>query len=105
MKKFILTLLSLFAVVIMLHAQGLLNQDLRQIHVDQLSDEQYSAAVDRWLESHPEASSAESKTAMGQLLQEVYSQYPRSALGPALDMALQRGQRNALTPAAPPAPS
>lgn len=38
MKKFILTLLSLLAVVIMLHAQGLLNQDLRQIHVDQLSD-------------------------------------------------------------------
>lgn len=38
MKKFILTLLSLFAALIMLHAQGLLNQDLRQIHVDQLSD-------------------------------------------------------------------
>ena len=31
---------------------------------------------------------------MSQLLQEVYTQYPRSALGPALDMALQRGQRN-----------
>ena len=67
---------------------------LLQMHVDQLSDEQYSSAVDRWLESHPEASSAESRTAMSQLLQEVYKQYPRSALGPALDMALQRGQRN-----------
>lgn len=32
---------------------------------------------------------------MSQLLQDVYTQYPRSALGPALDMALKRGQRNA----------
>jgi hypothetical protein len=71
---------------------------LLQMHVEQLSDSQYSAAVDRWLESHPEASSAESRTAMSQLLQEIYNQYPRSALGPALDMALQRGQRNRSSP-------
>lgn len=68
---------------------------LLQMHVEQLSDDQYNAAVNRWLESHPEASSAESRSAMSQLLQEVYAQYPRSALGPALDMALQRGQRYA----------
>lgn len=72
-----------------------------QLHVEQLNDDQYNAAVNRWLESHPEASSAESRNVMSQLLQEVYSQYPRSALGPALDMALQRGQRNASTPAVP----
>lgn len=71
---------------------------LLQMHVEQLSNDQYNAAVNRWLESHPEASSAESRTAMSQLLQEVYTQYPRSALGPALDMALQRGQRNNSSP-------
>lgn len=62
-----------------------------QLHVDQLNDNQYSAAVDRWLESHPELQSSESMRVMSELLQQVYSQYPRSALGPALDMALQRG--------------
>ena len=71
---------------------------LLQMHADQLNDSQYSAAVDRWLESHPEASSAESRSVMGQLLQEVYTQYPRSALGPALDMALKRGQKYASSP-------
>lgn len=67
---------------------------LLQLHVEQLNDDQYNTAVNRWLELHPEASSPESRNAMSQLLQEVYTQYPRSALGPALDMALQRGQRN-----------
>lgn len=68
---------------------------LLQLHVEQLNGDQYNAAVNRWLELRPEASSPESRNAMSQLLQEVYTQYPRSALGPALDMALQRGQRNA----------
>lgn len=62
-----------------------------QMHVDQLNDDQYNAAVNRWLESHSEVASVESQNVMSQLLQEVYSQYPRSALGPALDMALSRG--------------
>ena len=72
---------------------------LLQMHVEQLSDEQYNAAINRWLEMHPEASSQESKNVMSQLLQEVYNQYPRSALGPALDMALRRGQRATSEPA------
>ena len=73
---------------------------LLQLHVEQLNEDQYNTAVNRWLELHPEASSAESRNVMSQLLQEVYSQYPRSALGSALDMALQRGLRNASQPAA-----
>ena len=71
-----------------------------QMHFEQLNERQYSEAVDRWLEAHPEASSVESRRAMSQLLQEVYTQNPRSALGPALDMALQRGQRNTSSNAA-----
>src|SRR6478735_4366381 len=38
MKKIILFFCLFFASTTMLYAQGLLNQDLRQIHVDQLSD-------------------------------------------------------------------
>lgn len=38
MKKIILLLFLFFSIVPALYAQGLLNQDLKQIHVDQLSD-------------------------------------------------------------------
>ena len=85
------------------HSSQVVDQpdSLLQMHVEQLNDDQYNAAVNRWLELHPEASSPESRDVMSQLLQEVYKQYPRSALGPALDMALQRGKQNASTPVEP----
>ena len=76
-----------------------------QMHFEQLNDSQYSAAVDRWLEAHPDVSSAESRSALSQHLQEVYTQYPRSALGPALDMALNRGQKYASSPTTTALPS
>jgi hypothetical protein len=66
-----------------------------QLHNDALSDEQFAIATRRWLERHPEANSDEGRDAMSTLLGEVYAQYPRIALGAALDMALARGQKYA----------
>src|SRR5690606_17785435 len=69
---------------------------------DELTDEQWSVATGRWLESHPEVNTQEGMAAMGELLREVYSEHPQNAVGATLDMALRRGQEYAAAAGSPP---
>lgn len=68
---------------------------LLQHYLGSLTDAQWQAAFARWIELHPEAASPESQVVIYELVKDVAQQYPAIAVGPALDMALQRGLRNA----------
>ncbi len=57
------------------------------------SDDQFNAGVSAWFQKHSEYNNSEAQQAINSHFQEVLKQYPQIALGPAIDMALQRALR------------
>lgn len=66
------------------------NDEYLEQHWQDLTDEQFSAGVRAWFDRHPEYYNENDYAAINSHFQEVAEQYPRAALGRALDMALAR---------------
>lgn len=64
--------------------------DYLQYRISTMTKEQFSAGSAYWLSFHSAYNSQEWTSAISSNLQQVVNQYPAIALGPALDMALQR---------------
>jgi hypothetical protein len=64
--------------------------ELLQLRLSTMTDQEYQDGSAYWLSQHKEYATKEWIEALGRELQQVVAQYPAIALGPALDMALQR---------------
>ena len=55
-----------------------------------MTDAQFNAGVSAWFHNHQEYNNSQAQQAIQSHFDAVTKQYPAAALGPALDMALQR---------------
>lgn len=74
--------------------------DYLQLRLSTMTDQQYQQGSAYWLSQHPDYASKEWIDALGRELQQVATRYPAIALGPAIDMALQRQLKLASSAAA-----
>lgn len=66
-----------------------------QERISDLNEVDFNAGLEEWFAHHPDHNNNQDIDIVFSHLKDVYSQYPAIALGPALDMALQRAYRAA----------